>query len=111
MRALIPLMLATAAALPALAEDKPKPRLEPVPDIPPLPGMADPDLEPQITITRKGRDKVEEFRLRGRLYMVKVTPPHGRSYYLIDQRGDGRMRRYDDLSPNLVVPMWMIKEF
>ena len=33
--------------------------------------------EPQVTITRRGEDKVEEFRIRGKLYMVRVTPPMG----------------------------------
>lgn len=73
--------------------------------------MVDRELEPQVTITQKGEDKVEEFRIKGRLYMIKVTPPHGKSYYLIDTRGDGLMRRYDDLSPNFMVPMWVIHQF
>jgi hypothetical protein len=97
-------------AAPAMAADNPQ-RLEPLPDIPPPPGMVDPSLEPQITITQRGEDRVEEFRIKGRLYMIKVTPPHGRPYFLIDQRGDGQMRKYDDLSPNFQVPMWVIHEF
>jgi hypothetical protein len=92
------------------AADKPA-RLEPLPDIPPPPGMVDPELEPQITITQRGDDRVEEFRVKGRLYMIKVTPPHGKSYYLVDQRGDGQMRKYDDLSPNFQVPLWVIHSF
>lgn len=101
------------AALPlaAHAADERPPVLEPVPEIAPPPGVVDAELEPQVTIRQQGNNKIEEYRLRGRLYMVKVTPRHGRPYYLIDQRGDGQMRRYDDLSPNFVVPMWMIKEF
>lgn len=102
------LLLAAVFALPALAE---KPRLDPLPDIPPPPGIVDPALEPQITIIQRGSDRVEEFRVKGKLYMVRVTPPHGRPYFLIDQRGDGAMRRYDDLSPNFQVPMWVISEF
>ena len=94
----------------ALAADKPA-RLDPLPDIPPPPGMVDPELEPQITITQRGEDRVEEFRVKGRLYMIKVTPPHSKAYFLIDQRGDGQMRKYDDLSPNFQVPMWVIHEF
>lgn len=106
LRFLLPVLL--ACALPAAAaEVQPAP---PIPDIPP-PEMIDPDLEPQVTITTRGTDTIEEFRLHGRLYMVKVTPRNGRPYYLVDERGDGRMRRYDDLSPHFVVPMWMIKEF
>lgn len=105
------LLLASALAIPiAFAQNKP-PRLEPLPDIPPPPGMVDPALEPQITIVQRGEDRVEEFRIRGRLYMIKVTPPHGKPYFLVDQRGDGQMRRYDDLSPNFQVPMWVIHEF
>lgn len=96
-------------AAPVWAADAPK--LESLPDIPPPPGMVDPELEPQITITQKGGDKVEEFRIKGMLYMIRVTPPHGRPYYLVDQRGDGLMRRYDDLSPNFMVPMWVIHRF
>jgi hypothetical protein len=104
-------LLAGLLALPsAFAADQP-PRLEPLPDIPPPPGMADPALQPQITIVQRGGDRIEEFRIRGRLYMIKVTPPHGKPYYLIDQRGDGQMRKYDDLSPNFQVPLWVIHEF
>lgn len=101
--------IACLVVAPAWAQEKP--RLEPLPHIPPPPGMVDPELEPQITITRKGEDKVEEFRIKGRLYMIRVTPPHGKPYYLVDTRGDGLMRRYDDLSPNFMVPLWVIHQF
>ena len=104
------LLFALLVAPAALAQDKPA-RLEPLPDIPPPPGMVDPSLEPQITIVQRGQDRVEEFRIKGRLYMIKVTPHHGKPYYLIDQRGDGQMRMYDDLSPNFQVPLWVIHEF
>lgn len=106
-----PFLLASLLLIP-VANAEEKPRLEALPDIPPPPGMVqDPALEPQITIVQRGQDRVEEFRVKGRLYMIKVTPPHGKPYYLIDQRGDGQMRMYDDLSPNFQVPMWVIHEF
>jgi hypothetical protein len=105
-----PLFLATALVLgPAWAARDPK--LEPVPDIPPPPGAVDPGMEPQVTITQRGRNRVEEYRIRGQLYMIKVTPRGGKPYYLVDERGDGQMHRYDDLSPNFQVPMWVIHEF
>jgi hypothetical protein len=103
------LVSVSLAALPAFAEDRPK--LEPLPEIQPPPGVVDPDLEPRVTISKKGRDRAEEYRIKGRLYMIKVTPAHGKPYYLIDHRGDGQLRRYDDLSPNFLVPLWLIKEF
>ena len=109
MRLAIVVCIAGLSVGTALAQEKPN--LEPLPYIPPPPGVVDPELEPQITITQKGEDKVEEYRIKGRLYMIRVTPSHGKSYYLIDTRGDGLMRRYDDLSPNFMVPMWVIHQF
>jgi len=103
------LLSALCLAPPALAQEPP--RLEPLPDIPPPPGVVDADLEPQVTIKRQGGDRIEEYRIKGRLYLIKVTPPHGHPYYLIDPRGDGQLRRYDDLSPNFLVPLWVVKEF
>lgn len=96
-------------ALSATAAEPPK--LQPVPDIPPPPGVSDIARAPDITITQKGEDKVEEYRMHGRLYMIKVTPSHGKSYYLVDPKGNGQLVRYDDLSPNLMVPMWILFEF
>lgn len=100
-----------ALALPAMAQDRPA--LQPVPEPPPPPPgyQPDPALEPQVTIIRRGEDKVEEFRINGRLYMVKVTPPHGVPYYLVDDKGDGRMTRQESLDSGLRVPMWVIGTF
>jgi hypothetical protein len=98
-------------ALPLAAQQPPK--LEPLPEPPPPPpGLAlDPALEPQVTITTRGEDKVEEFRVNGQLYAVKVTPPHGVSYWLMDATGDGIMMRRDALDSGLRVPQWVIRSF
>ena len=112
MRTRLTLWAALSAGLlafsPVCAETPP---LMPVPDIPPPPGMVETEMEPTVTIVQRGEDRVEEYRLRGRLYMIKVSPKVGKPYYLVDPRGDGQMRRFDDLSPNFVVPMWMIWAF
>lgn len=98
-------------ALPLTAQQPPK--LEPLPEPPPPPpGLAlDPALEPQVTITRRGEDRVEEYRVNGRLYAMKVTPPHGVPYFLIDEKGDGAMMRRDSLDSGLRVPQWVIRTF
>jgi len=62
---------------------------------------------PQVTIVKRGDDTLTEFRLRGKLYMVKVSPLNGISYYLIDQDGGGHWVRYDG-NHKLVVPTWVI---
>src|SRR5690242_833564 len=53
--------------------------LQPLPEPPPPPpGLElDATLEPQVTIQRRGTETIEEYRIQGRLYMVKVTPAHG----------------------------------
>jgi hypothetical protein len=98
-------------ALPLAAQQPPK--LEPLPEPPPPPPgvAADQALEPQVTITTRGENKVEEYRINGRLYMMKVTPPHGAPYYLIDNNGDGSMVRRDSLDSGLRVPQWVIRTF
>ena len=98
----------------ALAQSPARPpNLQPLPEPPPPPpGMElDPALEPQVTILKRGIDTVEEYRINGRLYMVKVIPPHGVPYFLIDQRGDGTFARQDSFDTGLRVPMWVIRTF
>ena len=110
-RSLLLLALLALTAPPLLGQTPPG--LQPVPEPPPPPRgqELDPALEPQVTITKRGEDKVEEFRLKGKLYMVKVTPPHGTPYYLVDEKGDGRWTRQESLDSGLRVPMWVIHSF
>lgn len=104
------LIIALFLPVGAFAADAPK--WQPVPEIPPPPGMvADPSLEPQITIIQRGEDQVAEYRVRGKLYMVKVTPPHGTPYFLVDTHGNGEFRRFDEVTPQLLVPMWVLMRF
>jgi len=90
-------------------------KLEPLQEVPPPPRMSiDPAAEPQITIRQRGTDKIEEFRIGGKLYMIRVTPPGGTPYVLIDQRGDGQFAtpaQGPSDAHNLSVPMWVIGTF
>jgi hypothetical protein len=54
---------------------------------------------------------VEEFRIGGKLYMIKVTPKYGKPFYLVDDRGDGNFTRMDHLDSGVRVPKWVILEF
>jgi hypothetical protein len=62
--------------------------LEPLPE-------ADTELEPQVTITRREGETVEEARVNGKLMWVKVTPTHGRPYFLIPDAGGHTYIRRD----------------
>ena len=83
MRRILPLLL--LVALPVWAQQSGSQPLPAVP--PPPPGMEafDAALEPQVTIVKTERETREEFRMNNRLYMIKVTPAVGPSYYLVDQ--------------------------
>lgn len=107
-RALVLAALCTVT-LPALAE---KPAgLQPIPEPPPIATDAQgQDETPQVTITKRGEDRVEEYRIRGKLYMIKVTPPHGVPYYLVDNKGDGNFTR-EEQDTGLRVPLWVIKSW
>jgi hypothetical protein len=42
---------------------------------------------------------------------MKVTPPGGKPYFLIDHNGNGLMTRSDLGDPGLSPPQWVIKRF
>lgn len=108
---LVPL-LAVLVALPALAQKAPPKDLQPLPAPPPPPAGSEADaLEPQVTIVKRENETVEEYRIGGKLYMMKVTPAHGKSYYLVDHRGDGVFSRQDSFDSGLRVPQWVILQF
>jgi hypothetical protein len=88
------------------APPPPPPVLEPLPEI-----ASDPELEPQVTITRKEGDTIEEARVQGRIVWIKVTPRHGRAYFLIpDANGQTYIRR-DNFDSGLKVPLWLLFTF
>ncbi len=113
MRALLVILL-LAVALPASGQTPSRPpNLQPAPEPPPPPKgyELDPVLEPQVTIIKRGTDTVEEYRIGGRLYMMKVTPPGGVPYYLVDERGDGKFARQDGYDTGIRPPQWVIFSF
>jgi hypothetical protein len=82
----------------------------PVPDGPPTLAPDPADNVPQITIRRDGKNRVEEYRISGKLYMVKVTPPNGIPYFLVDRGGNGQFVNEGPGEP-LAVPQWVIGRF
>jgi len=59
-------------------------------------------------IIRSGDDgRMEEYRMGGQLYMVKISPEKGRPYYLVDTDGDGSLEtRRSDLEGEVLIPQW-----
>ena len=98
------------AAAGVLAQ-QPPPKLEPLPEPPPPPLIREGSDEPSVRIAPQDGDLVEEVRDAGRVVMLKVTPPGGVTYYLLDPLGSGNWTRRDALDPGVRVPMWTIKTF
>jgi hypothetical protein len=73
---------------------------------PELPALQEAAAGARAAAPRDGRfDRVEEMRRGGELLMLVVTPPGGRTYYLLD--GHSWQRR-DPLDPGLRVPLWPV---
>jgi len=88
--------------------------LAPAPEPPelPMPVQSGETLEPDITIIRKGKKTIQEYRKNGELYMIKIVPAVGPAYYLLDTDGDGNMDvRRSDLDRGNYVNQWKILEW
>jgi len=91
------LMALTLSPLPALAEEA-----EP----------AAPESSGEVTIQESKSDIVEELRVNGRLYAIRVSPKRGVPYYLVDSDGDGNLEtRKNDTDSDLLIPAWVIKKW
>jgi len=82
-------------------------------DVPIPPKVQDEQIEPTVTIREEEERMIEEYRLDGQIYMVKITPKGGVPYYYIDTDGDGKLELDIDKSAmNPVQPVyWKIKEW
>jgi len=114
----VKLILLILCLLPALslAGGKSRPdNLQPLEEIPPPP-MVDGNpaeelaLEPEITIRKKDKETVEEYRINGQLYMMKITPDHGVPYYLHKDDQDGSWINDGPAKP-FSIPKWILFRF
>ncbi|WP_348943629.1 DUF2782 domain-containing protein [Chitinibacter sp. FCG-7] len=106
MRNVLIAVLLGALAAPTFAEvvaDQPPPM--PTEDTP-----TEVESGPEVRIIEKDDATFAEYRLRGKLYQVKVTPKVGKPYYLIDPTGKGEFMRRD-MTDNIAVPTWVLLEF
>lgn len=90
--------------------------LQPLPDVPPPPKLSSVPTpadanEPQVTIRQEGENRIEEFRSKGRVYAIRVTPRIGKPYLLIDPDGKGTMTQAEDMGGGVKAPLWTILEF
>lgn len=97
------LMAVSVSAEPEFA-DAPEP-----PDLPD-PVQSGEAIEPEVTIIQREDSRIEEYRVNGQLYMVKVMPNVGPSYYLLDRDGDGHLEsNLNEIhKASEIVPQWVL---
>ncbi|MBT8767407.1 DUF2782 domain-containing protein [Pseudomonas boanensis] len=66
----------------------------------------EPSAEPDITIRQEGDKTIQEYRVNGFLYAIKVTPKNGKPYFLVRADGDSNYIRSDN--PDMLIPAWEI---
>lgn len=81
--------------------------------IPIPPKIQEEQLEPTVTIREDEGRQIEEYRMNGQVYMVKITPKGGIPYYYVDSDGDGKLELdVDQQALNPVQPVhWKILEW
>jgi hypothetical protein len=72
------------------------------------PQAQDQELQPEVTIIQRDGAAIEEYRVGGQLYMVKITPSKGLPYYLVDSDGDGVLETRRNELDNPEVVKWRI---
>jgi hypothetical protein len=119
-KAMAPVMFAVVLMFPwgtlLAQEDLEKPPEIPnavVEDEPLPPKVQGEQFEPTVTIREEEDRRIEEYRMNGQIYMIKVTPEKGVPYYYIDTDGDGQLEL--DMTQQALNPVqpvyWKIKEW
>ena len=93
-----------------LAQDRGQARPADVPEPPMLPPQVESGeaLEPEVTIIETEKEVIQEYRINGRLYMVRITPQAGPPYYLLDIDGDGELDVEENDISNISIPQWVL---
>lgn len=76
-----------------------------------LPSLApESKIGPKAQIKAPEGSRIEEYKVNGRVYMVKVIPPKPfPPYYLVDKGGTGRFTQVpQNDAEHLSVPSWVI---
>jgi hypothetical protein len=106
------MLTAMLVALSASSFAQQPPRLEPLPEPPPLPpGVVSEGAGDQpVRITPGLNDQLEEMVRDGKR-TIKVTQPDGRVYYIQEQLDPGESPVADGIVPRVRAPRWVVIEF
>ena len=77
----------------------------------PAPMQSGDSIEPDINIIQQEDRTIEEYRVNGQLYMIKVIPVVGPAYFLMDTDGDGHLETNATSWIVRPVPNWILLEW
>ena len=82
-----------------------------IPEPPPMAADTDESqqIEADVTIIRKKEHTIEEYRINGKLHMVRITPTKGKAYYLLYPKNGGSPVRKD--LDDIQTPYWKLFEW
>ncbi|VAW98385.1 hypothetical protein MNBD_GAMMA20-898 [hydrothermal vent metagenome] len=67
------------------------------------------EAENGVIIQSPEQKTINEYRINGKLYMIRISPEKGAPYYLVDADGDGDLEtRTNELAPDFLIPSWVI---
>jgi len=67
---------------------------------------------PDVKIIHEKDKTIEEYRVGGKIRYIKITPRHGKPYYLVDRDGDGVAETYyDPLKGPPPINQWLLLEW
>lgn len=69
-----------------------------------LPVLAQSATSPEITSQQDAQRTIDEYRVNGKLYAIRIAPKNGAAYFLYDDNGDGDFKRVEAAS--VPVPAW-----
>jgi Protein of unknown function (DUF2782) len=102
------LLAACASTREATAPDRSKLEVVDTLTLPIGKTFSDFERDSTIVTRRDGDTNVAEYRLKGQLYKMVVTPDKSPAYTLVDEKGDGKFVRAGAQTANIVVPMWVL---
>lgn len=70
-----------------------------------LPAFGQSAVQPRITSQQDDQRTIDEYRVNGKLYAIRIVPNDGEAYFLYDDNGDGDFKRVD--APSVPVPDWV----
>lgn len=95
-------MFAMVLATIAAAEDAPVPPPPPIPE-----ADSNSAVGEEVRIIQGKKQTVEEYRINGELYKVKIIPKNGPPYYLLYPHGEHGPAVHSELD-DLRTPYWRI---